>query len=170
MSTVIHPTAIVEAGAQLGADCEIQAHAIVRKHCVLGDRVTVHPFSVLGGDPQYLKFDSSLISGVRIGAGSFLFIVLGAANRDPAHWGDDADVVDLTRPGAAQHLAFGSGIHHCLGASLARLEARIALEELTSRYAALQLAAPPTRRPLLVLRGYESIPVRARQSSVGAIA
>lgn len=70
MSTVIHPTAIVEAGAQLGADCEIQAHAIVRKHCVLGDRVTVHPFAVLGGDPQYLKFDASLISGVRIGAGT----------------------------------------------------------------------------------------------------
>ena len=70
MSTVIHPTAIVEAGAQLGADCEIQAHAIVRKHCVLGDRVTVHPFAVLGGDPQYLKFDASLVSGVRIGAGT----------------------------------------------------------------------------------------------------
>jgi UDP-N-acetylglucosamine acyltransferase len=70
MSTVIHPTAIVEAGAQLGADCEIHAHAIVRKHCVLGDRVAVHPFAVLGGDPQYLKFDSSLVSGVRIGAGS----------------------------------------------------------------------------------------------------
>lgn len=70
MSTVIHPTAIVEAGAQLGTDCEIQAHAIVQKHCVLGDRVVVHPFSVLGGDPQYLKFDASLVSGVRLGAGT----------------------------------------------------------------------------------------------------
>ncbi len=72
MSTVIHPTAIVEAGAQLGADCEVQAYAIVRKHCVLGDRVVVHPFAVLGGDPQYLKFDPALESGVRIGTGSVI--------------------------------------------------------------------------------------------------
>ncbi|HWA08242.1 MAG TPA: acyl-ACP--UDP-N-acetylglucosamine O-acyltransferase [Opitutaceae bacterium] len=70
MSTSIHPTAIVEPGAELGADCEIQAHAIVRRHCELGDRVVVHPFAVLGGDPQYLKFDRSLATGVRIGAGT----------------------------------------------------------------------------------------------------
>ena len=50
--TTIHPSAIVESGAQLGADCEIMAHAIVTKHCVLGDRVVVHPFAVIGGDPQ----------------------------------------------------------------------------------------------------------------------
>src|SRR6185312_1083361 len=65
MPTTIHPTAIVEPGAQLGADCEIMAHAIVTKHCVLGDRVTVHPFAVIGGDPQYLKFDRALATGVR---------------------------------------------------------------------------------------------------------
>lgn len=65
---MIHPTALVEPGAQLGADCEIMAHAIVTKHCMLGDRVVVHPFAVVGGDPQYLKFDRSTASGVRIGA------------------------------------------------------------------------------------------------------
>jgi cytochrome P450 len=54
-------------------------------------------------------------------------------------------------------------MHHCLGASLARLEGRIAIEELTRRYPALELAAPPTRRSLLVLRGFESVPVRATQ-------
>lgn len=64
----IHPTAIVEPGAQLGAGCEIMAGAIVTKHCVLGERVVVHPFAVLGGDPQYLKFDRATASGVRIGA------------------------------------------------------------------------------------------------------
>lgn len=69
---MIHPTAIVEPGAQLGADCEIMAHAIVTKHCVLGDRVVVHPFGVIGGDPQYLKFDRALATGVRIGAGTVL--------------------------------------------------------------------------------------------------
>lgn len=69
---MIHPTAIIEPGAQLGADCEIQAHAIVTKHCVLGDRVIVHPFAVVGGDPQYLKFERATHSGVRIGAGTVL--------------------------------------------------------------------------------------------------
>ncbi len=72
MPTVIHPTAIVEDGAQLGADCEIMAYAIVTKHCVLGDRVVVHPFAVIGGDPQYLKFDRATAAGVRVGAGTVI--------------------------------------------------------------------------------------------------
>ncbi len=70
MATTIHPTAIVEAGAQLGADCEIHAYAVVKKHCVLGDRVVVHPFAVLGGDPQYLRFDPGIATGIRIGSGT----------------------------------------------------------------------------------------------------
>ena len=70
--TTIHPTAIVEPGAQLGAGCEIMAYAVVTKHCVLGDRVVVHPFAVIGGDPQYLKFDRALATGVRIGSGTVI--------------------------------------------------------------------------------------------------
>lgn len=69
---MIHPTAIVEPGAQLGAECEVQAYAIVTKHAVLGDRVVVHPFAVVGGDPQYLKFDRALATGVRVGAGTVI--------------------------------------------------------------------------------------------------
>jgi UDP-N-acetylglucosamine acyltransferase len=69
-SSVIHPTAIVEDGAQLGAACEIMAYAVVTKHAVLGDRVIVHPFAVIGGDPQYLKFDRASSTGVRVGAGT----------------------------------------------------------------------------------------------------
>ncbi|MDB6168622.1 MAG: acyl-(acyl-carrier-protein)--UDP-N-acetylglucosamine O-acyltransferase [Verrucomicrobia bacterium] len=68
MAARIHPAAIVESGAQLGADCEIMAGAIVTRHCILGDRVVVHPYAVIGGDPQYLKFDRALETGVRIGA------------------------------------------------------------------------------------------------------
>ena len=70
--TTIHPTAIVEAGAQLGDDCEVMAYAIVTKHAVLGDRVVVHPFAVVGGDPQYLKFDRASTTGVRVGAGTVI--------------------------------------------------------------------------------------------------
>lgn len=69
---MIHPTAIVEPGAQLGADCEIMAYAVITKHVVLGDRVVVHPFAVVGGDPQYLKFDRSTQAGVRVGSGSVI--------------------------------------------------------------------------------------------------
>jgi len=72
MPTLIHPTAIVEDGAQLGADCEIMAHAIVTRHAVLGDRVIVHPGAVIGGDPQYLKFDRATPTFVRVGSGSVL--------------------------------------------------------------------------------------------------
>jgi len=69
---MIHPTAIVEPGAQLGEGCQVQAHAIVTRHCLLGDRVVVHPFAVIGGDPQYLKFDPTTESFVKIGAGTVI--------------------------------------------------------------------------------------------------
>lgn len=67
---IIHPTARVEEGAQLGAGCEIMAHAVVTRHAVLGAGVVVHPGAVIGGDPQYLKFDRSTPSFVRVGAGT----------------------------------------------------------------------------------------------------
>jgi UDP-N-acetylglucosamine acyltransferase len=65
---VIHPTALVEPGAQLGANCTIHAHAIITRHAVLGDGVVVHPFAVVGGEPQFLKFDPATPSFVRLGA------------------------------------------------------------------------------------------------------
>jgi UDP-N-acetylglucosamine acyltransferase len=68
----IHPTAIIEAGAQLGAGCEVHAHAIIKKHTVLGAGVVVHSFAVIGGDPQFLKFDPATISGVHLGAGTIV--------------------------------------------------------------------------------------------------
>ncbi len=72
MSTRIHPSAIVEDGAQIGVDCEIMAHAVVTRHAVLGDRVVVHPGAVVGGDPQYIKFDRATPSFVRVGAGTVI--------------------------------------------------------------------------------------------------
>ncbi|MBI5426398.1 MAG: acyl-ACP--UDP-N-acetylglucosamine O-acyltransferase [Opitutae bacterium] len=72
MTATIHPTAIVEPGAQLGVNCTVHAHAIVTKHAALGDGVVVHPFAVVGGDPQYLKFDPATASGVVVGAGTVI--------------------------------------------------------------------------------------------------
>ena len=70
MATTIHPTAIVEHDAQLGNDCDLQAGAMVRRDTILGDHVVVHPYAVIGGDPQDLHFPHSTCSGVRIGAGT----------------------------------------------------------------------------------------------------
>ena len=100
--------------------------------------------------------------GSVIAAGRAVIVSIGGANRDPAVF-DRPDEFRIDRPDPGRHLAFSLGIHHCIGASLARLEARIAIEELTRRYPSLELAAPPARRPLLVLRGFESVPVRATQ-------
>jgi UDP-N-acetylglucosamine acyltransferase len=72
MPAGLHPTALIEPGARLGAGCTVMAHAVVTRHAELGDGVVVHPFAVVGGDPQYLKFDPATVSGVRIGAGAVI--------------------------------------------------------------------------------------------------
>ncbi|MBS0612022.1 MAG: acyl-ACP--UDP-N-acetylglucosamine O-acyltransferase [Proteobacteria bacterium] len=64
----VHPTALVEPGARLGARCVIHAYAIVGRHCRLDEGVVVHSHAVLGGDPQDLRFDPAVNSGVHIGA------------------------------------------------------------------------------------------------------
>ena len=69
---MIHPTAIIEDGATLGAGCIVHAHAHITRHCVLGEAVVVHPFAVIGGDPQDLSFDPATPSQVTIGARTIL--------------------------------------------------------------------------------------------------
>ena len=59
---------------------------------------------------------------------------LGSANRDAAKWGANADRLDLRRPDAREHMAFGGGVHSCLGAHLARLEGRVAIGTLVRRF------------------------------------
>ncbi|CAB4675651.1 unannotated protein [freshwater metagenome] len=68
-------------------------------------------------------------------------------------------MLDLAREGAGAHLSFGSGVHHCLGAALARLEGRVALTTIASRFPTLGLAAPVTRNGRVVLRGLDTLPV-----------
>jgi cytochrome P450 len=76
--------------------------------------------------------------------------MLGAANRDPAHF-PDPDRYDIRRTNAGDHLSFGSGRHFCLGAALARAEVRLAVELLLSRYPMLRLDPDRPSSP----RGYE---------------
>ena len=73
------------------------------------------------------------LAGVELPAGAKLFLWLAAAGRDGAAF-DQPDVFDLHRPAAGRHLAFGKGLHYCLGANLGKLEAQIAVTALADRY------------------------------------
>ncbi len=118
---------------------------------------------------ELLRFDSPVqltgrnamvdteLAGCPVAAGTRVIAYLGAGNHDPARF-DDPDRLDLTRPGVAP-LSFGGGIHFCLGAPLARLEAQIALPALYARFPDLAVAGPLERRNSLTLRGYLDIPV-----------
>jgi cytochrome P450 len=140
------------------------------------DRLRQDPALVPAAIEEMLRYDSPVqltariatedveVGGGVIAAGRAVIALIGGANRDPEVF-EQPDEFRIDRPDPGRHLSFSLGMHHCLGASLARLEGRIAIEELTRRYPALELAAPPTRRPLLVLRGFESLPVRARQAA-----
>jgi cytochrome P450 len=100
------------------------------------------------------------VSGVAIPAGSFVMASLGSANRDESFWGPDAAGLRLDRENARQHVSFGAGPHHCLGASLARLEAPIALARLTARFPGLALDGEVTWNGRINLRGPAHLPVR----------
>lgn len=100
------------------------------------------------------------IGGTAIPAGDTVMISLAAANRDPAEF-KDPDTVTLGREGHG-HLAFGHGIHHCLGAPLARAEGAVAISAVLSRYPAARLAVPARDlawRPGIRTRGLQSLPV-----------
>ena len=99
----------------------------------------------------------TVVGDVEVSAGTVALILVGAANRDPAAH-PDPDRLDLTRP-PSRHLAFGQGIHFCLGAPLARAEGRIALRELTRRAPGLRATGEPEWKENITLRGMARLPV-----------
>ncbi len=103
------------------------------------------------------------VAGVKIPAGEPVLVVTSSANRDPARF-PDPDRLDLGRD-ASGHVAFGHGIHYCVGAPLARLEGEIAFGALLSRFPGLSLAVDPAAlrwRPSSLIHGLETLPVRLR--------
>ena len=106
-----------------------------------------------------ITLEPATLSGVQIPAGAFVMALLGSANRDESYWGPAAAELRLDRENARQHVSFGAGPHHCLGASLARLEASIALAQLTGRFPGLALDGEVTWNGRINLRGPARLPV-----------
>jgi cytochrome P450 PksS len=99
-------------------------------------------------------------SGVTIPAGAMVYVVIASANRDE-HQFEHADQLNITRANN-RHLSFGQGTHYCLGAPLARLEAKIAITALLKHMPQLRLACPPAQirwKPGLILRGVQALPL-----------
>ena len=95
---------------------------------------------------------------VEVAPGSTVMTVLGAANHDPTVF-DRPDALVLGRSNANRHLAFAAGIHYCLGASLAKLEASVALTALIRRFPDVALAGEPHWRDRLTIRGVDHLPL-----------
>lgn len=102
------------------------------------------------------------LGGQAVEAGDWVVLAYGSANRDEAVFGESASRFDVTRPVPPTHLSFGFGEHLCLGASLARLEARVFLEELLARFPDAEVTGPPTWVPSTLVRGMRSLPVVLR--------
>src|SRR3954468_10345979 len=121
---------------------------------------------------EFLRYDSSVqltgrvalediedLAGKKIPKGDTVLCLLGSANRDPAVYPDRPERLDITRP-KIRPLSFGGGIHLCLGAQLARIEAEVAISTLLRRLPDLRLdnAENPEWRPTFVLRGLKNLP------------
>ncbi len=141
------------------------------------DRLRVDPDGWTNAVEEMLRYETAIqwggrvatepldIQGQTLHAGQFILLLLGGANRDPAIF-ERPDEFDITRANAREHVSFGSGIHVCLGAALARMELHIGLQSLFARFPELTLAGEPTLNDSLALHGLRHLPVRLRPAAV----
>ncbi|MGE0576522.1 MAG: cytochrome P450 [Reyranella sp.] len=134
------------------------------------ERLKADPSLIPNAVEELLRYDSSVqltgrvtnteveLSGVRLGPGESIIALLGAANRDPAQY-PDPDQLDVTRE-HIRPMSFGGGIHHCLGAQLARLEAELVFTALIERIPNIRLPEKdtPAWRHTFTLRGLSKLP------------
>ncbi|HEV2254233.1 MAG TPA: cytochrome P450 [Streptosporangiaceae bacterium] len=137
------------------------------------DEIAAEPGLIPGAVEETLRYDPSVavwrrvttrpvtLSGVDLPQGARLYLWLASAGRDKAAFAEP-DRFDLHRPDAERHLAFGKGVHFCLGANFGRLEAQIAVAELARRYPRLRLAPGQhfTFHPNISFRGPQTLMVR----------
>src|SRR4051812_39769388 len=131
--------------------------------------LVAHPELLENAVEELLRFESTAqymrrtpdhdvdIAGVSIPSGTDVVCWIASANRDPARWGATADVLDITREDARQHVAFGKGAHVCVGSWLARLELQVVLGTVLERYPASQLPEQELVWSSNVIRGPEEL-------------
>jgi cytochrome P450 len=169
----MHATVMLLLGAGFETTMNLVGNAVVLldAHREQWASLLAEPAGWAGAVEEVLRHDSPVqltgrsataeveLAGRRIPAGTRVTLLLGAANRDPDVFPEPARF-DITRANARDHLAFSGGIHYCVGAGLARLEAIVALRTLTERFPNLRVTGAPVRRDLRTLRGFEHLPVR----------
>ncbi|MFC8241953.1 cytochrome P450 family protein [Streptomyces chartreusis] len=129
---------------------------------VIDETLRVHPS--IASLPLRFAVSDIEVGGVTVAAGDAIITTYAAAGADPAHYGADADSFDASR-GADDHLAFGIGVHRCIGAPLARVEALTALPALFERFPDLRLAVREEELrqvPSFIAFGWQEIPVLLR--------
>ncbi|ARQ67725.1 cytochrome P450 [Streptomyces marincola] len=133
-----------------------------------------HPEEVPRAVEEILRFDSpvhvttrvaredTVVAGTHVRADELVHLLIASANRDPAAV-PEPDVFDIRRSGRSlSHLAFGGGVHYCIGAGLARLQAQVLLDALLRRFPTLRVAGPPQWEPRVAFRRLKSLDVVAR--------
>lgn len=171
------------AGLLLGAGFVTTAHAFANAVVALVGhpdqlaRLQAHPEGWPNAVEEVLRYDSVIQLAVRVATetleidghtvqqGAAVFLLVGGANRDPAIF-ERPDEFDTTRANARDHIGFGTGIHVCLGAPLARMELHIGLQALFERFPQLALAGEPTVNNSTLLHGLKHLPVNLRPARV----
>lgn len=133
-------------------------------------RLQAHPDGWPNAVEEVLRYDSVSQMGARVATetiqigrhtvreGSTIFLLIGGANRDPSLF-ERPDEFDTTRANARDHIGFGTGIHVCLGAALARMELHIGLQTLFNRFPELALAGEPTLDNSTLMHGIKHLPI-----------
>ncbi|MQY20913.1 cytochrome P450 [Nocardia macrotermitis] len=143
------------------------------------DRLRAEPVAAAAAVTETLRFDGPAqallrvttaeveLGGATIPAGAYVLPLVGSANRDPSRFADP-DEFRLDRPNTQDHLAFGAGIHYCIGNALARMEAVAAIEEIARRVPFMAPSGTPERIASPVLRGLRSLPITLRAPHTSA--
>ena len=167
-------TLLLVAGFETTANLLGNGLQMVLRDPSVGDAVRDGSVSAAAFVEEVLRFDSPVqltsrrrkdateIAGVPAAPNDEIILMLGAGNRDPRRFAEPT-TFNPARPDGGP-LSFGGGAHFCIGAALARLEAGVAFPRLLARFPELQTAGDPERKNGIVLRGYETLPVRTRKS------
>jgi len=139
----------------------------------LGDLLRADPSLIPWAVEEFLRYDSPVqglfrtnrdecvVHGEKIEADTKVQLLFAAANRDPEVWQDPDDIqLDRFGPGTKPHLAFGWGVHHCIGNVLARREGQLALRWMVETFEKVELVGPVQVNQPFILRGFTTLPIR----------